>query len=175
MFADLAKAIFRQEGSMNADGSWNTAALGFRLNNPGNLNYAGQPGATSVTLWDPVAKANVTYAQFDTLENGVAATERQLSLDAGRGLTLAQRLSTWATGNRAAYIANVSSWLGVDPNTPLYELASSPAGPSAPAGLPTLAWPAGDAEAQTGGDPPLDLIYAALALGAVSLAYIAFS
>lgn len=128
-FTAVAHAIFRQEGSMRADGSWNPDALGYRLNNPGNLNYAGQPGARPVTLWDPVAKTNVTYAQFDTLDQGVTATERQLALDASRGLTLAQRLSTWATANRKAYVSNVSSWLGVDPNTPLLDLGFHPVPP----------------------------------------------
>jgi hypothetical protein len=92
---------------------------------PGNLTYAGQPGASPLPSRDPNmagAGNNVTYARFDTLENGILATERQLALDASRGLTLAQRLSNWATGNRAAYVANVSTWLGVSPDTPLSEL-----------------------------------------------------
>jgi hypothetical protein len=124
-FESLASAIFRQEGSLRPDGTWNTGSVGYRNNNPGNLVYAGQPGATPLPSRDPNmtgAGNNVTYARFNTLENGVAATERQLALDAGRGLTLAQRLSSWATGNRAAYVANVSTWLGVSPDTPLSEL-----------------------------------------------------
>jgi hypothetical protein len=112
----LAEAIFRQEGSADASGLWVTSSLGYRLNNPGNLNYAGQPGAVPTTL------GNGSEAQFATLEQGIAATDAQLLLDASRGLTLAQRLQTWATGNKAAYLANVSAWLGVDPNTPLSEL-----------------------------------------------------
>ena len=112
----LAQAIFRQEGALDANGNWVTSSLGYRLNNPGNLNYAGQPGAT------PSGQGNESEAQFDSLADGVAATDAQLALDASRGLTLAQRLDTWATGNQAAYVANVSGWLGVDPNTPLSQL-----------------------------------------------------
>ena len=112
----LASAIFRQEGSTDASGAWVPASLGYRLNNPGNLNYAGQPGC------HPSSLGNGLEAQCDTLEAGIQATESQLSLDASRGLTLAQRLQTWATGNQAAYVQNVSNWLGVDPNTPLSEL-----------------------------------------------------
>lgn len=123
--SDIARAIFRQEGALDRDGNWNTGSLAYRLKNPGNLAYAGQPGATPVTLWDPMAKTNITYAQFGTLEQGIAATERQLALDASRGLTLAQRLSTWATGNRAQYLANVSSWTGVAPSTRLADLATA--------------------------------------------------
>lgn len=120
--ADLANAIFRQEGALRADGSWNTSSVGYRNNNPGNLVYAGQPGARPSVQYDPGMGQNQTYAVFDTLADGIAATQRQLALDASRGLTLAQRLSTWATGNRAAYVSNVSTWLGVDPNTPLSSL-----------------------------------------------------
>ena len=115
----LAQAIFRQEGVMDASGNWITSSLGYRLNNPGNLNYAGQPGAS------PSGQGNGSEAQFATLADGIAATDRQLALDASRGLTLADRLSTWATGNQAAYVSNVSNWLGVDPNTPLSALLGS--------------------------------------------------
>jgi hypothetical protein len=113
---------------MNADGSWNTSSVGYRNNNPTNLGYAGQPGASPVTMYDPGAGTSVTYAKFDTLQDGIAAAGRQLSLDASRGLTLAQRIATWSTANHQAYINNVSSWLGVDPNTPLsaIEGTSSP-------------------------------------------------
>jgi hypothetical protein len=115
----LAQAIFRQEGVVDASGNWVTGSLGYRLNNPGNLNYAGQPGASQS------GQGNGSEAQFDTLADGIAATNAQLALDASRGLTLAQRLDTWATGNQAAYVANVSSWLGVDPNTPLSQLVGA--------------------------------------------------
>jgi hypothetical protein len=126
----LANAIFRQEGVLDSSGNWIPSSLGYRLNNPGNLNFAGQPGAT------PTTSGNGQEAQFDTLADGIAATQSQLAKDAARGLTLAERLQTWATGNQAAYISNVSGWLGVDPNTPLSQLvnlpsSSSPAPPDA--------------------------------------------
>lgn len=122
----LPQAIFRQEGSTDAAGNWVTSSLGYRLNNPGNLNYAGQPGCHPTTL------GNGMEAQCDTLQAGIDATNRQLALDASRGLTLADRLSTWATGNKAAYVANVSNWMGVDPSTPLSDLLS-PSDASIPA------------------------------------------
>jgi len=124
----LAQAIARQEGVIKSDGSFATGSLGYRLNNPGNLNYAGQAGATPVKLWDPVAHAYVTYAQFDSMEAGAAALDRQLQLDASRGLTLGQRLSTWATANQSAYIRNVAAWLGVSSDTPLSDLVGSAGG-----------------------------------------------
>ena len=115
----LAQAIFRQEGVTDASGNWVTSSLGYRLNNPGNLNYAGQPNCWATT------QGNGSEAECATLADGVAITDNQLALDASRGLTLAQRLQTWATGNQAAYVANVSSWLGVDPNTPLSQLVGA--------------------------------------------------
>ena len=118
----LANAIFRQEGTTDASGNWIPSSLGYRLNNPGNLNYAGQPGCHPTTL------GNGLEAQCDSLDAGIAATEAQLALDAGRGLTLAQRLQTWATGNQAAYVQNVSNWLGVDPNTPLSDILAGETG-----------------------------------------------
>jgi hypothetical protein len=118
----LPQAIFRQEGSQDASGNWVTSSLGYRLNNPGNLNYAGQPGATPTTL------GNGQEAQFATLAEGIAATERQLALDASRGLTLQECLQTWATGNKDAYVFNVSNWLGVPPDTPLSALLGQESG-----------------------------------------------
>jgi hypothetical protein len=152
----LANAIFRQEGVLDPSGNWIPTSLGYRLNNPGNLNYAGQPGAT------PTTQGNGSEAQFDTLADGVAATDRQLALDASRGLTLAQRLNTWATGNKAAYVSNVSGWLGVDPNTPLSDLMGSGA-PYPPA--PVDSSPAYDSSAVY--DPSAGSSAAGLSTGAV--------
>ncbi len=120
---------------MDASGNWVPSSLGYRLNNPGNLNYAGQPGATPTTL------GNGQEAQFATLADGIAATDRQLALDASRGLTLAQRLQTWATGNQAAYVSNVSGWLGVDPNTPLSALVGPDVGIPPASDAQTLPYP----------------------------------
>lgn len=128
----LAMAIFRQEGSVDSHGNWVPTSLGVRLNNPGNLNYAGQPGCHATTL------GNGLEAQCDSMDAGIAATDRQLALDASRGLTLAERLSTWATGNQGAYVSNVSNWLGVDPDTPLSSLlGGSAAIPSSDGAVPS--------------------------------------
>jgi hypothetical protein len=109
----LANAIFRQEGTIDASGNWVPSSLGYRLNNPGNLNYAGQPGAS------PSGQGNGSEAQFATMDQGIAATNAQLALDASRGLTISQEFTKWATGNNAAYIADVSDWTGYDPSTPI--------------------------------------------------------
>jgi hypothetical protein len=109
----LAQAIFRQEGTIDSSGNWVASSLGYRLNNPGNLNYAGQPGAS------PSGQGNGSEAQFATMDQGIAATNAQLAKDAGRGLTISQEFTKWATGNNAAYIADVSAWTGYDPSTPI--------------------------------------------------------
>ena len=109
----LATAIFRQEGSIDASGNWVPTSLGYRLNNPGNLNYAGQPGAS------PSGQGNGSEAQFATMDQGIAATNAQLALDASRGLTIQDEFTKWATGNQGAYIADVSAWTGYDPSTSL--------------------------------------------------------
>ena len=109
----LAQAIFRQEGTIDSSGNWVPSSLGYRLNNPGNLNYAGQPGAS------PSGQGNGSEAQFATMDQGIAATNAQLALDAGRGLTIQQEFTKWATGNQGAYIQNVSDWTGFDPSTPI--------------------------------------------------------
>jgi len=169
----LAQAIFRQEGVMDASGNWIPSSLGYRLNNPGNLNYAGQPGATPTTL------GNGQEAQFDTLADGIAATDRQLALDASRGLTLAQRLQTWATGNQAAYVSNVSNWLGVDPNTPLSALvgSGSPAMPDFPGTLPASPLPIDDSgwAVDTSGPGLSDTAVLGIAAGALGLLWAVFS
>ncbi len=122
----LPQAIFRQEGSQDASGNWVTSSLGYRLNNPGNLNFAGQPNC-----WQS-GQGNGMEAQCATMADGIAATNRQLALDASRGLTLEQRLRTWATGNPSAYVQNVSNWMGVDPNTPLSQILGGPDAPGIP-------------------------------------------
>ena len=120
----LANAIFRQEGTIDASGNWVPSSLGYRLNNPGNLNYAGQPGAS------PSGQGNGSEAQFSSMDAGIAATNAQLALDASRGLTIQQEFTKWATGNQGAYIADVSAWTGYDPSTPISTVLAGGGDPS---------------------------------------------
>lgn len=50
--------------------------LNYRNNNPGNLMYAGQPGA--------IGQDSKGLAIFDTWSDGLAALKRQIALDASR-------------------------------------------------------------------------------------------
>lgn len=93
------------------------AKRGERNNNPGNLNFAGQAGAT---LESPGGR----FARFETAYDGLRALSRQLMLYAGRGINSVEKIiSTWApasdNNNTAAYIQAVSQRLGVDPRIAL--------------------------------------------------------
>ncbi|HHL5271442.1 TPA: lytic transglycosylase [Escherichia coli] len=90
---------------------------GERNNNPGNLNFADQAGAS---LESPGGR----FARFETSFDGLRALSRQLMLYAGRGINSVEKIiSTWApasdNNNTAAYIQAVSQRLGVDPRVAL--------------------------------------------------------
>jgi hypothetical protein len=77
-------------------------------NNPGNLRFAGQAGAT--------AGAN-GFAAFPTLAAGIQAANRQLDLYAQRGVnTISKIVSKWAPASEndtASYIADLEKKLGI--------------------------------------------------------------
>lgn len=82
-------------------------------NNPGNLRFAGQPGAV---------QGEGGFARFPTVEAGVKALENQIKLDASRGLTLAQFINKYAPpseNDTAKYISDVMRIVGKSQNTPL--------------------------------------------------------
>lgn len=89
---------------------------GERNNNPGNLNFAGQAGAS-------LERPGGRFARFETAFDGLRALARQLMLYAGRGINSVEKIiSTWApasdNNNTTAYIRAVSQRLGVDPGLP---------------------------------------------------------
>ena len=89
---------------------------GERNNNPGNLNYVGQAGAS---LENPGGR----FAKFETAYDGLKAMARQLMLYAQRGINSVEGIiSTWAPSsenNTGAYVNAISSKLGVDPGAAL--------------------------------------------------------
>lgn len=116
----IASAIQTQEG-------YYPGSLAYRNNNPGNLVFAGQPGAT------PGAGG---FAAFDSYADGRAALVNQIDLDATRGTdvngnpttTVAQLIASWAPPSQndtATYVANVSASTGFDPNAPLESLGTT--------------------------------------------------
>jgi hypothetical protein len=115
----IAAAITVQEGN-------GPATLATRNNNPGNLIYVGQAGAT---------QGAGGFAAFSTPAAGQAALENQITLDATRGTdatgkpttTVAELITSWAppsSNNTAAYIASVQIQTGYDPNAPLSSLGA---------------------------------------------------
>ncbi|MDY4387898.1 lytic transglycosylase domain-containing protein [Pectobacterium aroidearum] len=89
---------------------------GERNNNPGNLNFAGQAGAT-------LERPGGRFARFDTAFDGLRAMGRQLSLYAQRGInTVEGIISTWAPSSEndtGAYVNAIAERLGVHPQAAL--------------------------------------------------------
>jgi hypothetical protein len=142
----IAAAITRQEG--NAPGS-----ISNRNNNPGNLVYAGQAGAS------PGGAGG--FAQFSTPAAGQAALEAQITLDATRGTditgrpttTIAELINSWAPSsdprnNTPAYVASVGIQTGYDVDAPLSSLGAPDSGGTVVAASDT----SGDTTDTTGDD-----------------------
>ena len=85
--------------------------LGIRNNNPGNLRYAGQLGASY---------GEGGFARFQTMGEGVEALDKQIRRYESRGLnTIRKIISTYAPkneNNTEAYIRSVAKSLGIDPD-----------------------------------------------------------
>lgn len=105
--------------------------LAYTNNNPGNLVYVGQAGAT------PGAGG---FAKFPSYDAGLQALDDQIQLYAARGMTISQMMNTYAPAsagnNPTAYAQTIANSLGVDPNTSLLDLAGFST--SSPAPLPSL-------------------------------------
>lgn len=93
-------------------GGGGSGTLGSRNNNPGNLRFAGQTGASH---------GAGGFASFGSITEGLAALEAQLTLDGNRGMTLAQMIAKYAPAsdgnNVGAYIADVSKRTGLGANS----------------------------------------------------------
>lgn len=116
---DIADAIIRMEGSMLPN-SVNMRMVRERgLWNVGHLVWAGQRGAV------PVDINGRLWAGWPSYEEAYEGLMRQIRLDASRGLTLEQFISKYAPSyenDTRSYIANVSMWTGIPPDTPLAAL-----------------------------------------------------
>lgn len=100
-------------------------SLASRNNNPGNLRFAGQPGAV----------ASGGFASFSTLAQGEDALRNQIELDASRGtdaagrpvLTVSDLIHSWAPpgeNDTAAYVAAVTGATGYSPDASLLDLGA---------------------------------------------------
>lgn len=109
----------RENWSKNNPGvPYRAVPRGIRNNNPGNLNYARQVGATK----EPGEQGR--FAVFSTMQAGIAALYRQLQRYLGRGINtiaaIVQKYAPSADGNNVnAYIQALTRKLGVDANARL--------------------------------------------------------
>lgn len=85
--------------------------------NPGNLNYAGQKGATLES------GPNARFARFGSMQEGIAALVKQLQRYGARGLdTIEKIINTYAPSsenNTGAYINRLAKDLGIGASTKL--------------------------------------------------------
>jgi hypothetical protein len=89
------------------------ASTNITRNNPGNLTYAGQPGATSVP--------GDRFAHFPNVATGIAASATQLAInqDTHGVNSVADQVKQWVHEPGAdlkTYIADTAAALGVDPS-----------------------------------------------------------
>jgi hypothetical protein len=108
--ATIAGVIQQQEG-------YYPGSLAYQNNNPGNLIYAGQPGAT---------QGAGGFAAFPDYQAGLDALNNQIQLYAARGLSIQQMMNiyapaTQAGNNPALYASRIAAALGVSPDTPLLD------------------------------------------------------
>lgn len=100
-----------------ASGGGKQLPRGIRNNNPGNLNFAGQAGATKE------GGPNGRFAVFGSMQEGVAALVRQIGLYVKRGRnTIRKILEVYAPpgeNNTNAYVSAVSKALGIGPDDAL--------------------------------------------------------
>lgn len=90
---------------------------GIRNNNPGNLNYVGQAGATKE------AGPNGRFAVFQTAEEGLQALANQLRRYGSRGINsvraIISKFAPSSENNTQAYINSVSKGLGIGSDSAL--------------------------------------------------------
>jgi hypothetical protein len=115
VISKMANAIKEFEG-------WVPGSRSYRNNNPGNLKYAGQKGATG--------QDETGHAIFDTYQSGWNALMNQLklafsgtSLFYNPAMSLYEFFGKYAEGNSVQYAQYVAGKLGVSPDSKLSQLS----------------------------------------------------
>lgn len=93
-----------------------TSKLSFINNNPANLRFAGQIGAS---------KGEGGFAKFNSPQEGLNALVDQIKLDAGRGHTLSTFINKFAPpteNDTKLYIQQAMQTLGVSKDTPISQI-----------------------------------------------------
>lgn len=106
--AAIANAIQKMEG-------YYPGSVAYTNNNPGNLMYAGQPGA--------IGQDAQGFAIFPDYQTGLTALDNQITLDASRGQSISQFTSIYAPSsdgnNPTSYAAQIASAAGLSPSDSL--------------------------------------------------------
>jgi hypothetical protein len=114
----LANAIQRVEGYIAPNAQYPNVSLAYQNNNPGNLRFANQPGATKACT-----QTNGCFAKFPTYDAGYTALENQIQLQADQGQTLSQFINQYAPpadgNNTSAYLQTLMNATGASADTPL--------------------------------------------------------
>lgn len=115
----IAQSIQQQEG-------YYPGSLAYINNNPGNLIYAGQSGAT---------RGANGYAAFSSYSAGYQALLNQIQLYASRGMTIQDMMNVYAPAGQGsndpvAYAQTIAQSVGASPGTPLVSLDSPFSSPS---------------------------------------------
>ncbi len=117
---NIAQAIQQQEG-------FYPGSLAYTNNNPGNLVYAGQSGAT---------QGSGGFAKFPDYLTGYQALLNQIQLYASRGYTIQQMMNvylgmdkdatpgTTSQGDSVAYANTIAAAVGASPDTALTDLGN---------------------------------------------------
>lgn len=119
----LASTVQQVEGYIAPNSQYPQGSLAYQNNNPGNLRYAGQPGATLGTGG---------FAKFPSYAAGYQALLNQIQYQATpgyrspadgsvypNGQTLSQFINTYAPSsenNTSAYLAQLTASTGYGPN-----------------------------------------------------------
>jgi len=93
-----------------------TSRLSFVNNNPGNLRFAGQEGAT---------EGEGGFAKFATADEGIKALENQIKLDASRGHTLESFVYKYAPpseNDTKKYLADLETATSSKAETPIAQI-----------------------------------------------------
>jgi len=140
-FGQTSPAISTIASTIQTVEGYYPGSLAYSNNNPGNLIYMGQSGATQ----GPAMKGTpYYYASFSTYDAGEQALVNQIQTYANQGLTINQMMAKYApatdangnpTGNDpTAYANTIASALGVSPDS---TIADALAG-NATAGVPAV-------------------------------------
>lgn len=112
---DTSQSSFNPAGNASASIP-SSSHLAYVNNNPGNLKFAGQEGAT---------QGEGGFAKFSSPEAGTQALANQVKLDASRGLTLSGFISKFAPpseNDTKQYIQQIKNKLGVAETTLLKDI-----------------------------------------------------